>query len=241
MPGGENGSLGAKLGNFVNDKGSYPGRPAGVMSRDDFFRVDFTSNIGTADQSKVGFCLGGNQPNCGSDGLQFGLTAKPVGGGKISSHYNLNGDDNRYALQNTVYADLYQCSVKFERQGDNDFKNVILSDWENKDVQTTASCSIGANGGTCTLKGLPNDLQITRTGALGSKIKFEYAPGQANQNVNNFAWDSETSGDGRGPWTDPATDPNRKPLRYCKVVPGSGANTESTECWFPCYKNTNGQ
>ena len=241
MPGPENGSLGAKLGNFVNDQGTYPGRPAGVMNRDDFFRVDFLANIGTADQSKVKFCLGQGTTNCGSDGMEFGLTAKPIGGGKISSHYNLAGDDNRYALQNTAYADLYQCSVEFQRQGDNDFTNVILADWENHEVQTTTSCTIPVNLGACVLQGLPNDLQITRSGPLGSQIVFEYAPGMSGTNVNNFAWDSLTSGNGRGPWTDPDTDPNRQPLRYCKVVPGSAPNTEDTTCWFPCYKNSNGQ
>lgn len=241
MPGGENGSLGSKLGNFVNNRGNYPGRPGGVMNRDDFFRVDFLSNIGTADQSKVNFCLGQGTPNCGSDGMEFGMTAKPVNGGKISSYYNSAGDDNRYALQNTVYSDLYQCGVEFERQGDNDFQNVVLSDWQNNDVQTTPSCTLNADGDTCILQGLPNDLQIRRTGALGSKVEFEYAPGTSGTNVNNFAWDSETSGNGRGPWTDPATDPNRQPLRYCKVVPGSAPNTEDTKCWFPCYKNQDGK
>lgn len=241
MPGGENGSLGAKLGNFVNNRGTYPGRPSGVMRRDDFFRVDFLSNIGTADANKVKFCLGQGTINCGSDGMQFGMTAKPVGGGKISSYYNLAGDDNRYALQNTVYSDLYQCGVEFQRRGDNDFQSIVLSNWQNDEVQTTTTCSIGANGGTCILRGLPNDLQIRRTGTLGSKIEFEYAPGASGTNVNNFAWDSETSGNGRGPWTDPATDPNRKPLRYCKVVPGRAANTEDTKCWFPCYRNQDGK
>ena len=121
MPGGENGSLGAKLGNFVNNRGKFPGRPAGVMNRDDFFRVDFISNIGTVDQTKVKFCLGEGTTNCGSDGLQFAMTAKPVGGGKISSYYNQAGDDNRYALQSTIYDDLYQCGVQFQRQGNDDF------------------------------------------------------------------------------------------------------------------------
>ena len=44
MPGGENGSLGGKLGNFVIRNG---------MSRDGYFRVDFLTNIGTANQTKV--------------------------------------------------------------------------------------------------------------------------------------------------------------------------------------------
>lgn len=242
MPGGENGSLGAKLRNFVyNQGGPYPGRPSGVMNRDDFFQVDFLSNIATADQTKVKFCLGTGTTNCGSDGMQFGLTDKPVGGGKISSYYNRAGDDNKYALQNTVYANLFQCGVSFTRDGDTNIKNVVLDDWQNHDVQTTTGCTLANNGDTCLLKGLPVDLQIKRTGALGTKIEFEYAPGQANTNVNNFAWDSETSGNGRGPWTDPETDPNRKPLRYCKVVPGSAANTEDTTCWFPCYKNADGR
>lgn len=241
MPGGENGSLGAKLGNFVNNRGSYPGRPAGAMSRDDFFRVDFLTNIGTADQAKVQYCLGSGPPNCNSDYMQFGMTDKRVNGGKISAYYNLAGDDNRYALQNTVYVDLFQCAVEFQRQEDDDFQNVRLTDWQNLPVEITKSCSIGVDGGTCILKGLPNDLQIKRNGPLGTVIGFEYAPGTAN--VNNFAWDSSTSGNGRGPWTDPATDPNRQPLRYCKVVDGgtATAKTQDIQCWFPCYRYANGQ
>lgn len=241
MSSDENGSLGAKLRNFVNDGGIYPGRSSSVMNRADFFRVDFLAKIGTADQNKVKFCLGQGTTNCGSDGMEFDMTAKPVGGGKISSYYNLAGDDNRYALQNTVYSDLYQCGVEFERQSNNDFHNVILSDWENEEVRTTPSCSNGADGGTCIVTCLPNDLQIKRTGAFGSKIEFEYAPGTSGANDNNFAWDPETSGNGRGPSTDPDTDPTSQPLRYCKVVPGSAANTEDTKCWFPCYKKQDGR
>lgn len=241
MPGGENGSLGAKLESFLNGRGNFPGRPAGVMKRDDFFRVDFASKIGTADQSKVQYCLQTNPVNCGSDFMQFEMTAKPVPNGKISSYYNSGGDDNRYALQHTSSAEIFQCGVQFQRQGDDDFQNVVLTDWQNDEVQTTKSCSITKNGDTCILKGLPNELQIKRTGPLGSKIEFEYAPGTSGSldGVNNFVWDSLTSGNGRGPWTDPVTDPNRQPLRYCKVIPGT--NTEDVECWFPCYENHDGQ
>lgn len=229
MTAGENDSLGAKIGNFISSKG---------MSRDDFFRVDFAKKIGSADQGKVKFCLGQGTSMCGQDGFQFGMTAKPVGGGKISSYYNLDNDDNRYSLQNDAYADLFQCGVEFTRAGDKDFKNVKLSNWENSEVQTTNDCSIGNDGETCVLKGLPNDLTIKRTGKLGSKVEFQYAE---EKNINRFTWDSETSGDGRGPWTDPDSDPNRKPLRYCKVVEGGSPDIEKTECWFPCYKNADGK
>jgi hypothetical protein len=240
MPGGENGSLGSKLSNFVNAKGGpYPGRPAGVRSRDDFFRVDFTTNIATIDPSKVEYCLGGNQPKCDNDGAQFGMTSKPTSNGKISAHYDPNGTDNHYRLTNAGLDDLFQCGVSFDRGGDNAYKNIILTDWQNNDVQITRSCFIGTNGGSCTVKGLPNDLKTTRTGTNRSKNLFEYAPGQ-NSNPNYFTWDSETSGDGRGPWTDPENDPNRKPLRYCKVV-GGGGNPETTPCWFPCYKHADGK
>lgn len=210
------------------------------MDRNDFFRVDFLSNIGTADQAKVQYCLG-QTPNCSTDFKQFAMTAKPIGGGKISSYYNPAGDDNRYALHVTVYDDLYQCGVQFQRQGNDDFQNVILSDWQNDEVPGTTSCSITNDGDTCTLTGLPNDLVITRTGPLGTKIDFEYAPlNPGASDLNHFIWDSFTSGNGRGPWTDPVTDPNRQPLRYCKVVPGGAPNTEDVECWFPCYKSANG-
>lgn len=127
MPHGENESLGAKLGNFVTNNG---------MARDDFFRVEFARNIAIANQNKVGFCLGAT-PNCGSDGLQFEMTAKPIGGGKISAPYNIDGNDNLYALSDTVYAAVYQCGVSFTRDGDTAIKNVVLDNFENRDVQTT--------------------------------------------------------------------------------------------------------
>lgn len=126
--------------------------------------------------------------------------------------------------------------LEFQRQGGDTFASVVLADWTNTDVPGgTTSCNIATNGGTCTLKGLPNDLQITRTGAFNTKVGFEYAPGQANQDVNNFAWNSEMTGNGRGSATNDGS-----PLRYCRVTAGSVPNTQDFECWFPCYENANG-
>lgn len=226
MPHGENESLGSKLGNYVRSK---------TMVRDDFFRVDFLTGIASADPAKTKFC----QPrlDCGSDGLQFGLVNKPVGGGKVSAPYNYAKDDNTYALQGTIYAELYQCGVRFTRRGDWNIEDVVLDNWDNKDVQTTTRCSLLGLFG-CRLQGLPHDLWVRSRGTFGSKLGFEYGP---SNNVNHFTWDSDMSGNGRGPWTDPATDPNRDPLRFCKVVPGSAPNTQEFECWFPCYKNADGQ
>ncbi|KAH8690415.1 hypothetical protein GQ44DRAFT_797098 [Phaeosphaeriaceae sp. PMI808] len=231
MPGGENGSLGGKLGNYVLSKNG---------DRDDWFHVDFTTKIASANQRKVGYCLGIGTANCAQDGFQFGLKQKTLKNGKISSYYNRLGNDNRYGLLNVPYKELFQCGVKFTREGDKDFRKVTLSTWDNHDV-FLKDFEIKANGNTNLLKGLPVDLQVKRIGNFGSKMEFEYAPGQANSNVNNFAWDSDMSGNGRGPWTDPQSDPNRKPNRFCKVVPGAATRTQEMECWFPCYRNANGQ
>jgi hypothetical protein len=231
MPSGENGSIGGKLGAIVKNQN---------MVRDDFFDVEF--DITGADQSKLKFCQPNPNPGgvCGSDGMQFELFEKKIPTGKITSYYNRAGDDNKYKLSNTVYAELYQCSVAFTRDGDATIKDVTLSDWENKDT-TPVGCNLANDGDTCDLQGLPNDLQVKRTGSFGSKLEFEYAPGQDGVNVNFFDWDSDMEGNGRGPWTDPDTDPNRQPLRFCKVVDGSAPNTQNFECWFPCYKNADGK
>jgi hypothetical protein len=226
----ENESIGGKLGNFARNNG---------MARDDYFKVDFLKKIASADQSKVKFCL--PLLDCGQDGKQIELTEKKVGNGKISSYYNRNGDDNKYSLSNVAYKDLFQCGVSFTREGDQTIKDIILDDWENKDHKPPRICTLAKNGDTCLLKGLPNDLQVKRTGNFGTKLEFEYEPGKAGSNVNNFAWDSDMSGNGRGPWTDPASDPNRQPLRFCKVVAGSAPNTQKFTCWFPCYRNADGK
>jgi hypothetical protein len=231
MPGPENGSLGGKLGNFV---------VRSQAARDDYFHVDFLKKIGTADQSKVKYCLGIGTTNCGQDGFQFGLKQKTLKNGKIDSYYNRNGNDNRYGLLNVQYKELFQCGVKFTREGDVDFRKVTLSTWDNQDV-FIKDFELKNVGDTTLLKGLPVDLQVKRLGNLQTKMEFEYAPGPTGSNVNNFAWDSDMSGDGRGPWTDPDDDPNRQPKRFCKVVPGAAANTQELECWFPCYRNANGK
>jgi Deoxyribonuclease NucA/NucB len=230
MPQGENRSLGSKLGNYINGRGGpYPGRPAGVMSRDDYFKVEF--DISKADKTKVKFCQGQGTTMCGSDGLQFGMTVKKTQNGKISAQYDPKGTDNHYALQNTVYKDIFQCSIEMTRDGDRDFKDVKLFNWENSDVTQTHDCTISGATGTCVLKGLPNDLTISKTGNVDSKIGFEYADAQK---VNHFKWDSESTGDGRGPATD-----DGEPLRFCKVK--KDGNKREIECWFPCYEKKDGK
>lgn len=235
MPGSENTSLGSKLGNFVNDQGGpYPGRPSGAMNSGDFFRVDFLANIASADQSKVKFCK--QQLDCGSDGFQIGMTSKPVGGGKIEAPYFLAQDNNEYALQNTVYKSLFQCSVELTRNGDATFNNIKLFDYKNTQAGTTQKCTLNADGNTCTVTGLPNDLQIQRIGKLSTKpgIGYEYAPGTANTNVNNFKWNNEDTGNGIGPDNDAGAGD-----RYCKVR--TSGTTQTVSCWFPCYKTKDGQ
>jgi hypothetical protein len=229
MPDSENRSLGAKLGNIVRG-----------ASRDDFFRVDFTTNIGSADQSKVKYCLntynGNTEPDCTQDGHQFGMVQKSVQNGKISSPYdNGKGNDNRYKFLGTPYKEVYQCSVKFSRDGDKNIRSVVLSDWENED-HFVKDFELNNNGDTYLMEGLPQGLQIKRTGNFGSKFEYFYAPANpVGQNINEFQWDSDMEGEGRGPATD-AGNSNR----FC-YVKADGANKNIEECWFPCYRNANGR
>jgi hypothetical protein len=221
----ENQSLGGALGGFLQSKNA---------DRDDFFRVDFTKNIASAGQSKVKYCL--PQLDCGQDGRQFQLSEKPNVGGKIDSPYNgAKGKDNKYKLSNVAYKELYQCSVKFNRTGDVYITDAKVSSFDDTETKVT-DFKLPNVGATYKLKGLPVDLQVKRTGAFGSKLEFSYGPGLAGSNVNNFDWDSEMEGSGRGPFTN-----GGKPRRICKVETTSAANTQSFNCWFPCYQNANGQ
>ena len=162
-------------------------------------------------------------PKASSDGFQLNLTKKPNQNGKISAPYDPKGTDNHYALQQTVYKNLYQCSVELTRDGDSDFKNVKLFNGENKEVELTTDCKIAGKTGTCDLKGLPNILTLGRTGAFNTKLTFEYAD---TSNVNNYKWGSETTGDGRGPVTN-----DGNPLRFCKVA--TNGTTQDVQCYFP--------
>lgn len=150
-------------------------------------RVTFNTN--GANQAKLGFCLSQGTIGCGNDGYQFGMTSKPVNAGKISARYEPS-DNNGYSTQNTVYADLFQCSVELTRDGDNDFKDFKVFNWENKDTTdpNVKSCTISGTTGQCDVKGLPSNLVLKKTGAFGSVLNFEYAD---TNNINHFIWDSE--------------------------------------------------
>jgi hypothetical protein len=228
MPHSENASLGAKLGNFINNRGTFPGRPAGAMARDDYFRVTF--DTAGADQTKLKFCLGQGAAKCTNDGYQFALTEKKTKNGKISAPFDGKGTDSHYALQKTDFKDLFQCSIELVRANNDDF-GVELLNWENKDVTQTKSCTISGATGTCQLKGLPNTLTIEKHGGRSSKVGFTYA---AAGNANYFRWDSESTGNGRGPATD-----SGHPLQFCKFTQSQTA--VKTECWFPCYKTASGK
>ncbi|OAQ65218.1 deoxyribonuclease nucA/NucB domain-containing protein [Pochonia chlamydosporia 170] len=233
MPGAENRALGSQLAAFYLGRGNFPGRKGkGAMARDDYAHVEF--DVSNADKSKVPFCIkNAGTYNCGNDGYQFGMTRKDLKDGKISAPIAPNAKDNLYALQNTVYKDILQCSVKFTRDGDKDFKDVVLSDADDKDHKA-ADCNISGGTGDCTLKGLPKDLKLSKTGALGSVIKFEYAPGEKNANINWFAWDTDSKGTGKGPATNDGDSES-----YCKKA--KNGNKEDVECWFPCYKSKDGR
>lgn len=232
MTQGENRAMGAQLGNYYSGNGNFPNRPPGAMARDDFMRVEF--DLSQADTTKTKFCNTNPQLDCGSDGFQFGLTAKPNSLGKISAPIDPTGTDNHYALQNTIYADLYECSVKFTRDGDRDFRNAVLSDWRNQDI-ASPDCSVQDATGNCNLEGLPKNLTIFKTGNLGSVIGFEYASGEQGSNVNFFSWNTETEGAGKGPGTN-----NGDSSPYCEVGAVSGT-TQDVECYFPCFENADGQ
>jgi hypothetical protein len=93
----ENRTLGSVLSGFLQSKHT---------DRDDFFHLDFTKNIASADQSKVQYCL--PRLDYGQDGRQFQLSEKPNVGGKIDSPYDgAKGKDKKYKLADVAYKELY--------------------------------------------------------------------------------------------------------------------------------------
>ena len=171
---------------------------------------------------------------CGNDGFQFDMTEKQTSTGKISFPYDpfakLPGarqHDNHYALDETVYPDLLQCSVELTRNGDNTFEATLFN-WNNDNVGHDTK-QIPGGRGTATFTGLPLGLKIGKTGPLNSLTTFEYGD-DPNAQVAYFKWDSESKGIGRGPATD-----GGDPQRFCKITPGN--NKQDVQCWFPCYDN----
>lgn len=183
------------------------------------------------DNSKLIFCIGTGTIMCGSDGFQFAMTDKGTQNGKISAPYDPFGrppglqPDNRYALQNTIYPDLFQCSVELARTGDDSFEAALFN-WRNTEISRATQQITGATG-TATFTGLPLDLNIGKTGKLATLVTFEYG-NSPNAQAAYFKWDMDTQGDGRGPATDAGF-----PLRFCKV--DTVGNKQNIQCWFPCY------
>ncbi|KAI0104472.1 hypothetical protein F4814DRAFT_455766 [Daldinia grandis] len=218
MPGPENESLGGQLSGFYQGKGNPLGRTqTGPMSPGDHFRVEFDISK-VSNKNNVKYCDNTKGPvNCDNDGYQFGLTKKPLTGGKISAPIEPRGNDNHYALQGGGHGDLYQCSVRFTRHGDDDFKHITLANWQNSDHKVQ-DFKITKPNKSHKLKGLPKDLEIKIVGNIGSKIEFEYAPGEKTS-PNWFAWDTESVGTGKGPATGSSTQPKTGSSRaYCAVV-----------------------
>ncbi|KAK6956634.1 hypothetical protein Daesc_001913 [Daldinia eschscholtzii] len=225
MTGSENGSLGGQMSSFYTDAGGskskFPGRPKDPMKAGDYFRVKFDiSNV--LDKSTVRYCDDSKGPiNCENDGYQFGLSrlgkaahGKPEG--RITAPVDYD-EDNRYRLLGGMHGDLLECSLKFSRHGDDEFRSTVLTDAKNHDHKVK-DFKITKPNGSHKLTGLPKDLEIKRTGAIGSKIEFEYAPGQ-KQNPNWFEWDTESKGTGKGPATGSKHNPKDGSSRaYCHIV-----------------------
>ncbi|KAK6953889.1 hypothetical protein Daesc_003851 [Daldinia eschscholtzii] len=226
IPARENSSLGSKLKNFIHDQGGpYSSRPKGPMARDDFFRITF--DVSKADKSKVPYCTI-RPSSCTQDGYQFEMRKKANQNGKISAPYN-HATDNAYSYQDGPWKDVLQCSVELTRDGDNTFGDMKLFNHLNdKDVSRSSSCSVQSATGDCEVKGLPNPLTISKTGGFGTKIGFHYPN-------PNFSWDSESTGDGKGPATNAG-----QPLRFCKVDSISKTQ-QKVECWFPCFETASGK
>ncbi|KAM4060732.1 deoxyribonuclease NucA/NucB domain-containing protein [Hirsutella rhossiliensis] len=231
MPSHENEALGRQMASFYQGHGTWPGRKtAGKMARNDYARVEF--DISQADGSKVSFCIKHvDGLHCDNDVYQFGLTKKRQKYGQISVPIEPNDSDqdNLYALQDTRFKRIFQCSIKLTREGDNHFKSIELGDGEGTKHEAP-DCDIPGATGHCTLEGLPKELKLFKKGPLGSKLKFEYAPGEEQTNFNWYAWDTDSEGKGKGPTADKF---------YCKK--GKSGNEEDIECWFPCYENADGR
>ncbi|KAI0173694.1 hypothetical protein GGR52DRAFT_400333 [Hypoxylon sp. FL1284] len=236
MPPGENEGLGRQLGQFFQGIGKYKDDPdrkeKGSMARDDYARVNL--DVSNADKSKTPYCVASSpgQYDCTQDGYQFGLTQKKNVKGKISNPIDPQGADNHYGTQDDVYADLYQCRVSLTREGDNKFGSVVLYDWEKKQHKIDDGCSVKDDKGTCLLKGLPQDLQVEKTGKLDTKIGFTYAPGHKGSNVNYFEWDTGSKGNGKSP--------KGASRQFCDVGKVT-SNKQTVDCYFPCYEHADGR
>lgn len=134
---------------------------------------------------------------------------------------------------NNAPADILQCSVRVDRNGDDTFSAEIFDVDQNS--QGTGNADLEDSNDDFSVDGLAYPVTITKTGAIGSEVKFYYGPaeGVPDPSFGDFTWTTDSVGFS----DDIASDGS-----YCQVgeVTGSPA-TQSTTCYFPCYAYSIGE
>lgn len=218
----ENLKLGTQLSQIYQGHTPNQAGTAAKMDAGDFFKVTFDTT--NADMNKLKYLK--TPIDCTNDGFQFQLTDRPNLGGLISGS-SPTARDSQYTLKGSPKP-VGMCSIDFTRETDDEFTKICVTDDTNKDCATGLKATIKGKGSHA-VKGLPKDVTITTTGALGSPIKFEY---------DGVKWDTDSRGTGKGP----GGSRGESTHLWCRTLdgkstkPAKGAAPKSKEytCYFPC-------
>jgi hypothetical protein len=167
----------------------------------------------------LGYCL--KPQNCAQDPYEFHMTKL-----RNAMHFPLDVDhDNMYTATRND-AEIYQCSVIVNRQGDESLSAEVYN--EKGEQKGRATAGLGSTKDALTVRGLPRDLNIYRDGPLGSRVDFAYG-GHDFEHYdfwNDFAWLSDTKGSSKSFKPDGS---------YCLVGEVNGLHdTQYIKCYFPC-------
>lgn len=141
-----------------------------------------------------------------------------------SVHFPLDVDnDNMYTITKND-AEIWQCSVIVNRQGDESFHAEVYN--EKNEMKGQNDGGLHYNTDLLTVQGLSRDLILFKNGPLGTDVYFNYGAHKfADVNLaNDFLWDSSRTGSSKSFKEDGS---------YCEVG-GVDHNSQSIKCYFPC-------
>ena len=254
MKGEENLKLGIQLKQIYGGNTPNTAGKKAKMDPGDYFKMTFDTT--GADMTKLQYAK--PKPDCTNDGMQFQMTKKPLKGGLITPSAP-TAKDNEYTLHGKNKP-VGMCSIDFHRVSDEDFTDICVTDETNTDCSKGGMATIKSATGSHDAKGLPQgDVRITRTGDLGTKLKFKFG---------DIEWDTESKGTGKGPggsrglsthsWCreldssakvasrastskkpaagkQPAKQPAQaNPATVSKPATGAAMKYKEYQCYFPC-------